>query len=147
MRLMSADFEGDCYSNPFILYIVTGNGCTSITTECKGVPVYAEQQLIELASTQTVYVETSTAWNILQSRYPEPYRLLTGQLDSMLLASPWWSPVHLLDGAAEDIPTHFRYVIIAGWLANTSRLSRCRQLIRSMRAIRLTKRFTSRREA
>jgi len=82
--------------------------------------VWHEDQLIQLAETETVYVDNRAAWDYMRSRYPEAYRLLQGQLDSMVQASRWWSPVHLVDLWAKVMDPHIRNVAVSHWLRRTN---------------------------
>lgn len=147
MKLILADFEGDCFSESIPLVYTQVDGKWVVSTLLRGTLVWHEDQLIQLAEEETVYVDNRAAWDYLRSRYPEIYRLLQGQLDSMVQASRWWSPVHLIDLWATDMDAHIRNVAVSQWLQRTNEpkpLNRLKSIYRYLARIR---RLRARREA
>jgi hypothetical protein len=118
-RPMGADFEGDCFSDIVMLVYTQVDGKWVVSTLIPGTLVLREDTLVHLAETETVYVDNRAAWDYLRSRYPEAYRLLQGQLDSMVHASRWWSPVHLIDLWATGMDAHIRNIAVTQWLRRT----------------------------
>lgn len=148
MKLLCADFEGDSYSGITPLYVAIGpNGRGLLSSHPYGAMVRSEQALIDIVNTHVMFVSDTQSWSLLRVTYPEVYRLVTGQLDSMVKASPWWSPVHLLNLYAKRIPLHARYIVLTDWLAKTNEPSRGRMFVKLVKKVNHVKRFTSRREA
>lgn len=148
MKTMCADFEGDSYSGITPLYVAIGpNGRGLISSQPYGARVCSEQYLVDIVNTHAMFVSDTQSWSLLRVAYPEAYRLVSGQLESMIEASPWWSPVHLLNLYAKRIPLHARYIVLTDWLAKTNEPSRGRMLVKLAKKVNYVKRFTSRREA
>ena len=148
MKMLCADFEGDSYSGITPLYVAIGpSGRGLISSQPYGDHVNSEQALIDIINTHVMFVSDTQCWSLLRVMYPEAYRLVTGQLESMIVASPWWSPVHVLNLYAKRIPLHARYIVLTDWLANTNEPSRGRMFVKLVKKVNYVKRFTSRREA
>lgn len=147
MNALSADYEGDCYTDPVSLHIGIGKDKRAVVSiTAIGEVVWREQQLIDLAKTHSVFISDTQTWNILKYRYPEAYTLIKNQLDSMIVASRWWSPVHVLNLLAADIPETARDTILTGWLALSGKQQYWKEFVRLYKSIKRVERFMERRE-
>lgn len=137
--MLGEDFEGDCFSDIVMLVYTQVDGKWVVSTLLQGTLVLDENTLIHLAEQHSVYVDNRAAWDYMRTRYPEAYRLLQGQLDSMVQASRWWSPVHLIELWATGIDAHIRNVAVSQWLQRTHEpkpLNRLRSIYRYLARIR-----------